>query len=125
MHRSRLTAIGIDCPTALAAPTAQFWATALGGQAQQSTDSPEYTTVGSARGMEIFVQSVDDAPRLHLDIETDDVTAEVERLERAGAVRVAQVPPWWVLRDPAGMLFCVVPPQTDDFPANANTWHDE
>jgi hypothetical protein len=46
---------------------------------------------------------------VHLDIHTDDVTAEVERLERLGAERVQAVHSWWVMRDPAGLLFCVIP----------------
>jgi len=47
--------------------------------------------------------------RVHLDIHTDDLAAEVDRLERLGARRVQQVDSWWVLRDPAGLLFCVIP----------------
>jgi hypothetical protein len=49
------------------------------------------------------------APRVHLDIHTDDLDAEVARLERIGAKRVQKVQTWWVMRDPAGLLFCVLP----------------
>ena len=49
------------------------------------------------------------APRVHLDIHADDVDAEVARLERLGAERVQKVQAWWVMRDPAGLLFCVLP----------------
>ena len=49
------------------------------------------------------------APRVHLDIHTDDLDAEVARLERLGADRVQKVQTWWVMRDPAGLLFCVLP----------------
>lgn len=48
-------------------------------------------------------------PRVHLDIHTDSLDAEVARLERLGASRVQKVQAWWVMRDPAGLLFCVLP----------------
>ena len=48
-------------------------------------------------------------PRVHLDIHTDDVDAEVARLEGLGAQRVQQVQTWWVMLDPAGLPFCVLP----------------
>jgi hypothetical protein len=51
----------------------------------------------------VFVQRIDGEPaRLHLDVETDDVEAEVVRLEAVGAERIAKVKTWWVMRDPAG-----------------------
>ena len=31
------------------------------------------------------------------------------RLERLGGKRVQKVQAWWVMRDPAGLLFCVLP----------------
>lgn len=49
------------------------------------------------------------APRAHLDIHTDDPAAEVARVERLGAERVQKVKIWWVMRDPAGLLFCLLP----------------
>ena len=49
------------------------------------------------------------APRAHLDIHTDDPAAEVARVERLGAERVQKVKTWWVMRDPAGLLFCLLP----------------
>ena len=48
------------------------------------------------------------APRVRLDIHTDDLDAEVARLERLGAERVQKVQTWWVMRDPVGLLFCVL-----------------
>ncbi len=45
------------------------------------------------------------ASRVHLDIHADDLDTEVTRLERLGAERVQKVQAWWVIRDPAGLLF--------------------
>jgi hypothetical protein len=35
---------------------------------------------------------------------------------------VQRVKTWVVMRDPAGLPFCVVRPQFDDFPEGANEW---
>jgi hypothetical protein len=63
------------------------------------------------------------APRVHLDIHTDDLDAEVARLERLGAERVQKVQTWWVMRDPAGLLFCVLPVSAGSLnDENAQRW---
>lgn len=122
MHHSRLTALGIDVPAETHAVSANFWAGALGRNFEPDGDGT-YLNLGRVSGLEIFVQRLGQGgPRFHLDIETDDVDAEVARLEGLGATRVEQVNTWWVMGDPAGNLFCVVPPQTNDFPADAVTW---
>ncbi|MGH9119555.1 MAG: VOC family protein [Acidimicrobiales bacterium] len=124
MHRSRLTAIAVDVSAESHEATIGFWAGAVGGEIQRDDPDDPYVTVGHPRGLEMFVQRVDAEPRIHLDVETDDVDAEVARLEALGATRVEKVKTWWVMRDPAGLLFCVVRPQSDDFPRDAVTWGD-
>lgn len=57
----------------------------------------------------------DGEARLHLDIESDDVEAEVARLTRLGASETERIRGWVVMRDPAGLLFCVVRPESPDF----------
>jgi predicted enzyme related to lactoylglutathione lyase len=124
VHRSRLTAIAIDVPADSHEAAIGFWAGAVGGEIQRDDDPDDpYVTVGRPRGLEMFVQRVGpDGPRIHLDVETDDVEAEAARLEALGATRVEHVSTWWVMRDPAGLLFCVVRPQSKDFPGDAATW---
>ena len=123
MHRSRLTAVGIDVPAEAQAATADFWAGALGRRAKPDEDGTILSLGPDIAGLEVFVQRVGEGgPRFHVDIETDDVEAEVLRLEELGATRVEQVSTWWIMRDPAGNLLCVVPPQSKDFPADAATW---
>lgn len=61
------------------------------------------------------------APRVHVDIRTD-VDAEVATLAALGASQVDRLPDWAVMRDPAGLPFCVVnapPGELDDGPAIA------
>ena len=123
MHRSRLCAIGVDVPAEVHDPAATFWTGALGGPGQPDEDGTYVEAGHFGPGREVFVQRLGSGPaRIHLDIETDDVEAEVARLEQLGATRVEQVRSWWVMRDPAGLAFCVVPPQSDHFPEGATEW---
>jgi len=62
--------------------------------------------------------------RVHLDIESDDIEAEVRRLEKLGARRIGMVKSWCVMEAPTGQRFCVVRPQRPDFAAQANSWND-
>ena len=73
----------------------------------------------------VAVQSVDDdAPRFHVDIETDDVEAETRRLLALGASEVAQWQECRTLRVPGGHLMCVLPVESDRavFESEAKTW---
>jgi hypothetical protein len=87
MHRSRVYAVIIDTPEAESAQSANFWAAALGVDARPFRPAPQFTTLQQALpGLITAVQAVDDAPRIHLDIETDDVEAETTRLIALGRV---------------------------------------
>ena len=111
MHRILLRTIVVDAPSASYDATRDFWATALGAQAHRGVKYPEYHWLEHpASAGPVLVQDIGTAgARFHLDIETDDIAAEVARLVSAGAVEVERHDPWVVLRDPAGLLFCVVP----------------
>jgi hypothetical protein len=124
MHRSKLTAALVDVPAPLFDREVEFWSGALGRAPEYDADDPDYRDFGQpVPGFQFMVQRVGADPRVHLDIETDDVEAEVRRLEALGAVRVQPVKSWWVMRDPAGMLFCVVRVQTGEvFNTLATTW---
>uniref|UniRef100_UPI0037841EF3 VOC family protein n=1 Tax=Rudaea sp. TaxID=2136325 RepID=UPI0037841EF3 len=62
------------------------------------------------------------AGHIHLDIETDDLDAEVARLEALGATRIAFVKRWWVMQAPTGHRFCVVRKQREEFASHLNEW---
>jgi hypothetical protein len=69
----------------------------------------------------ILLQKVAHASRVHLDIETDDLDAEVARLEALGARRLEFRERWWIMQAPSGHRFCVV--RRDDLHgAHVNTW---
>ena len=90
MHRSRISTLLIDAPQDQAEASAAFWAAALGVRRRTRPGEPQFTSLHAAvPGLVTAVQSVDDQPRYHLDIETDDVPAENARLEALGAVEVS------------------------------------
>jgi hypothetical protein len=108
MHKSRLVGFIIDCKDTPPTESAVFWGAAL-GMPILVEDDPGYLHLdGRARDLEIEVQRVAHESRVHLDIESDDVEAEVARLEALGAKRVQKVKTWWVLEAPTGQRFCVV-----------------
>ena len=124
-HRSRLTAVLVDVPAEDYEPTAAFWGAALGKKPDSVDGLPEYVVFGEATpGIEFMVQSVDDpGPRIHIDIETDDVEAEVARLTSLGATEIGRHRSWVIMKDPAGVVFCVVRVQIKEmFEAHATTW---
>jgi hypothetical protein len=109
MHKSRLGGFIVDCKDTAPADGATFWSQALGMPVRGAGDQPTYVHLdGSARDLVVEVQNVAHESRVHLDIEADDVEAEVRRLEALGATRVEKVGTWWVLQAPTGQRFCVV-----------------
>jgi hypothetical protein len=128
MHRSRLVQLFLDCnqDECDMATGMKFWSQALGA-APDPGDEPDdrYQMLGGRPGLpRIGLQRVEWPSSVHLDIETDDVEAEVKRLEKLGAVRKYQKHTWWVMRAPTGHDFCVVRVQSKDFPGDANIWED-
>ena len=126
MHRSKLAGFIIDCNTSDLDAAADFWSNALGlavtsGPAQESNYRHLARTAG---GMHIEVQQVSHPSRVHLDIEADDIEAEVRRLEGLGARRVGPVQTWMVMEAPTGQRFCVVRPQSPRFESEANEWSE-
>jgi hypothetical protein len=123
MHRSRLSTFVIDCKTGDVAAAARFWSAALGREVKDTVDDPGYLELESRESEPILlVQRVDHESRIHLDIESDDLEAEVKRLESLGAKRIGFVKRWWVLEAPTGQRFCVVNPQRGPLQGRANEW---
>ena len=125
MHYSRLCALLIDCRTSNLDEAALFWAQALG----RPVDPQHPGTRDNYRMLEtppdepmVQIQRVEHESRVHIDIETDDIAAEVARLEKLGARVVERLPRWVVMQAPSGQRFCVVRVQRPGFPKNANRW---
>ena len=100
MHHSRICAVLIDCKTSDVDEAARFWGEALG----RPVDPSHPGSRGNYRMLEtppdepiVQIQRVDHESRVHIDIETDDIPAEVTRLGRLGAKVVNHLERWVVI----------------------------
>lgn len=128
MHRSGLGALIIDCENGDLERHARFWSAALGLpiRASGSEDGARYVPLETARGRpHVELQAVAHPSRVHLDIKTDDVDAEVARLEQLGARQVERVRRWVVMEAPSGHRFCVVRLHPGEDVGPLESWSDE
>jgi hypothetical protein len=123
-HRSRLTGFVIDCEGDDLEAYARFWGAALGREVDPpEPGSPTYRSLKMRpEDPQVFLQKVDHPSRVHLDIEAEDIEAEVERLEKLGAKRIGKVKTWWVMEAPSGHRFCVVRLQRGPIDQTGNEW---
>lgn len=124
MHKSRLAGFIIDCQTDDLEGATRFWSAALGLAARPATESLYRTLETAPDEVHVEVQQVKHPSRVHLDIEADDIEAEVRRLESLGARRIGALHSWFVMEAPTGQRFCVVRPQRADFGQRANRWNE-
>ena len=125
MHKSKLAGFIIDCQTNDLERAADFWAGALGMPVRElpADEAALYRALqDSQHGLNIEVQKVSHPSRVHLDIETDDIDAEVLRLEKLGAKRIQAIHTWWVMEAPTGQRFCVVRAASRSFAEQATQW---
>jgi predicted enzyme related to lactoylglutathione lyase len=130
-HRSRLCHFVIDCNDLDRA--VEFWAAALGATEERLRE-PSCHVYRQLRlpdsDVRVLLQHTDDVKaskeRMHLDLETDDVEAEVQRLEALGATRWDHQQlrgyDFWVLRDPWGNEFCVLQATFPELLARRAPW---
>lgn len=125
MHRSRLAGLIIDCETDDLDAAAAFWGKALGAPPKSAAnieESPYVELVMPAGEIDVEVQAVQHPSRVHIDIESDDIEAEADRLEALGAKKIANIKRWCVMEAPTGQRFCIVPVISADFEEKANKW---
>ena len=120
MHRSRLCHFVIDVPDL--DQGVAFWSAALNAAEEPLPEQsrPIYRRLRLPDSeIRILLQRTGDEKtskeRMHLDLEADDVEAEVSRLEALGATRrdhqIERGFDFWILRDPWGNEFCVLQPE--------------
>jgi predicted enzyme related to lactoylglutathione lyase len=101
--------------------SARFWAAVLGYESGDATGGRYHSlTPVSGVGIDVLLQRVPDVKRqknrLHLDLRTPDLEAEVARVLDLGATLLTSQPVleydwrWHVLADPDGNEFCVLQP---------------
>ena len=125
-HRSRLAGFIIDSQVDDLHAASAFWSAALGLKVTHPDDGDlglyDKFEPGPG-GLHIEVQKVKHDARVHLDIETDDIEAEVARLEALGAKRVQHVRNRGLVREaPTGHRFCVVGAKRARCKQQANVW---
>ena len=124
-HYSRLCKIVIDVPEEVHGEELSFWRGATGLEMIRAKKYPEYhgtDLLGQEVGL--LIQRIGGGlPRMHVDLHTDDLEAEISRLEALGARREFKAHEWWVMSDPAGLLFCVIPDEPGSLHEhNAQRW---
>ena len=123
MHKSRLAGYIIDCRTDDLEAAADFWSAALGYEREETSEEGIYLSLETPDNEPYLeVQKVGHESRIHLDIEADDIDAEVQRLEALGAKRLGNVRSWVVMEAPTGQRFCVVNAQSKHFDETAHSW---
>ena len=123
MHKSRLGTLIIDCQTDDLESEAGFWGAALGAEVVDPRAGGRYIDLrGDPSDPEVILQRVDHPSRVHIDIETDDIEAEVERLQKLGATVVEKMERWTVMEAPSKHRFCVIGVRREGFEEHANAW---
>ncbi|MGI8880402.1 MAG: VOC family protein [Jatrophihabitans sp.] len=125
MHRSRIGVVLIDHPAEQYDAAMTFWAGAIGHPAKPDEDGTyaSLDTLGASTSLELQRLGAGTSARVHLNIETDDVPAEIARVVALGAAIVQQRDGYAIRTDPGGLLFCVVPVQHPAaFDAHAVNW---
>lgn len=122
MHKSRLAGFIIDCKGSDLDGAANFWSAAL-GMPMSGREGEIYERLdASARDLHVEVQAVQHESRVHIDIESDDIEAEAQRLEALGARRVGKISTWLVMEAPTGQRFCIVRAKWNPDAPGVNTW---
>ncbi|CCQ17824.1 putative uncharacterized protein [Rhodococcus sp. AW25M09] len=96
-------------------PLARWWAEQVGGSIVEENDGWFYVVALASAPYRMAFQKIDDPTsgknRVHLDMTTENLDAEVARLAEAGATEIAQHTMgdfrWVTLSDPDGNVFCV------------------
>src|SRR5215207_4372923 len=130
-HRSRLLQFVIDVDDLDRG--VGFWSAALDATEEPLSERsrPIYRLLRLPDAeIRVLLQRTDDEKvskeRMHLDLETDDIEAEVQRLEALGATRYDHQQErgfdFWVMRDPWGNEFCVLHPNFPELLAQRRPW---
>ena len=122
-HYSRFSRVVVDVPAETHDAELAFWQGALGTPFTQAERFPAFHWAklpGGGNAMLVQRQG-EGPPGVHIDIHTTDRAAEVARLVVLGATMLDESQEWTILRDPAGLVLCVVPDEGLN-ESNATAW---
>lgn len=125
MHKSRLSAIVIDCHTDHIEQAAGFWSQLLGQPGYADEDGQRATILPGDKGVALVIEAVRDEARIHFDIETDDLAAEIHRIEGLGGKKIKVVDHTVIMEAPTGHRFRLTGPNSHVLPSSGNVWGDD
>ena len=115
----------IDAPPDRHEALAGFWTRVLGWELGAPWPGhPELRSFEPPRGASyLHLQEIGGQPRVHLDLESDDPDAMVDRAGDLGAQLVGERDRWRTLLSPGGLPFCVLEAGRRQ-PPDPTTWPD-
>jgi hypothetical protein len=120
-HTSYVDQVCLDIPPSRYHEELDFWAAVTGWARRDPRPGSEFgrLTPGPDQPLQLLMQRLDDeqdAVTAHLDWAAGDHEAELAAHEAAGAEVQGRFDGWTVLRDPAGMTYCVTRREPGDRP---------
>ena len=125
MHKSRMSSIVIDVHAGHIEQAAGFWSQLLGQPSQVNEDGRQATILAGDKGVTLVLEAVADEARIHFDIETDDLAAEIHRIEALGGRKVSVVDHAVIMEAPTGHRFRLTGPSSHLLPSSGNVWGDD
>ena len=116
-HTSYVDQVCLDIPPRRYDAELDFWAALTGWERRDRRPGSEFgrLTPGPEQPLQLLLQRLDDEQdtvTAHLDWATTDRDAEIEQHVAAGAEVEGRFEGWTVLRDPAGMAYCITGRET-------------
>jgi hypothetical protein len=120
-HTSYVDQVCLDIPPSRYGDELDFWAAVTGWARRDPRPGSEFgrLTPGPEQPLQLLMQRLDDeqpSVTAHLDWATSDRDAEIRQHVAAGAELQKSFAGWAVLRDPAGMTYCITGRSTGDRP---------
>ncbi|WP_052161234.1 VOC family protein [Hoeflea sp. BAL378] len=125
MHKSRLSAIVIDVHAGHIEQAAGFWSQLLGEPSQVDGDGQRATILAADKGVTLVIEAVADEARIHFDIETNDLAAEIHRIEALGGRKITVVDHSVIMEAPTGHRFRLTGPSSHQLPSGGKVWGED
>ncbi|WP_322989072.1 MULTISPECIES: VOC family protein [unclassified Hoeflea] len=125
MHKSRLSSIVIDCHTDHIEHAAGFWSQLLGQASQTDGDGHRAIIPVAGGDVSLVIEAVREEALIHFDIETDDLAAEIHRIEQIGGRKVGTADHAVIMEAPTGHRFRVTGPSSHALSSSGNVWEGD
>ena len=111
-HRSAVYQVSLDVPQQSYVVEIAFWGHLMDATPEVLPSRPEFSWLRGKRqlALDVLIQRLESPwgeVRAHLDLGTNDRPAEVARHRELGAEELVTEEFWTVMRDPAGLTYCI------------------